>query len=209
MSLIDNKTREQKIQEKNIKHKNRFLGIYESDKKINEYNEKVNLDLNKINMELDENKTKENILNNTLTMYSIYIISKYYNTCDKIGIAKISIYDKDKNIIPIEYSITNDGQNVNYLFNINTEFSLQNDIFNDSGNMPFITKFENNFCINFYIKNIYVSNLEIFDINNYSDINNGISPIKEIKIFQTDILLYKGTLEIKNQNLIKINKKYN
>ena len=94
---------------------------------------------------------------------------------------------------------------MNYLFNTNSEFSLRNDIFNDSGLIPFISNFEANFCVNFYIKNIYIPIFEYIDINNYSDINNGISPIKEIKIFKTDSLLYKGILELKGQNLIKIN----
>ena len=209
ISILDNKSKEKKIKTKNAKHKSKYLGIYESNKKVNEYNNKVNLDLEKINVELEENKTKENILQNTLTMYSIYILSKYYNTCEKIGIAGISLYDREKNFIPIEYSITNERINVNYLFNNNSEFSPQNDIFNNSTNFPFISNFEPNFCINFYIKNIYISNLEYIDISNYSDINNGISPIKEIKIFKTDILLYKGIIELKNQNLIKINKNHN
>ena len=205
LSLIDNKSKEKN----NIKPKNKFLGIYESNKKVNEYNQKVNLELDKINVEIDENKTKENILQNTLTMYSIYIISKYYNTCDKIGLGKIALYDKNKNIIPIEYSITNEGNNVNYLFNNNLEFSFQTDIFNDSGFIPFISNFEPNFCINFYIKNIYLSKLEYIDILNYSNINNGISPVKEIKLFKTETLLYNGILELKNQNIIKISNNNN
>ena len=117
-------------------------------------------------------------MQNTLTMYSIYIISRYYNTCDKIGLAKISLYDKDKNIIPIEYSITNEGLNANYLFNNNLEFPFQTDIFNESGFVPFISNFDPNFCINFYIKNIHISKLEYIDILNYSNINNGISPTR-------------------------------
>ena len=205
LSLIDNKSKEKNNQERNIKQKNKFLGIYESNKKVNEYNQKVNLELNKINLEIDENKTKENIMQNTLTMYSIYIISRYYNTCDKIGLAKISLYDKDKNIIPIEYSITNEGLNANYLFNNNLEFPFQTDIFNESGFVPFISNFDPNFCINFYIKNIHISKLEYIDILNYSNINNGISPVKEIKLFKTDSLLYDGILELKNENIIKIN----
>ena len=205
LSLIDNKSKEKNKQEKNVKHKNKFLGIYESNKKINEFNKKVSLELDKINMEVSENKTKENILQNSLTMYSIYIISKYYNTCDKIGIAKISLFDKDKKLIPIEYSITNEGININYLFNNNLELSFQADIFNDSGMIPYITNYEPNLCINFYVKNIYITKLEYIEIQNFSDINNGISPVKEIKIFQTDILLFKGILELKNTNIININ----
>ena len=205
LSLIDNKSKEKNNQDKNVKPKNKFLGIYESNKKINEFNKKMSLELDKINMKVAENKTKENILQNSLTMYSIYIISKYYNTCDKIGIAKISLFDKDKKIIPIEYSITNEGININYLFNNNLELSFQADIFNDSGMIPYISNYEPNLCINFYVKNIYITKLEYIEINNFSDINNGISPAKEVKIFQTDILLFKGILELKNTNIIKIN----
>ena len=205
LSLIDNKSKDKNKQGKNVKHKNKFLGIYESNKKINEFNKKISLELDKINMEVAENKTKENILKNSLTMYSIYIISKYYDTFEKIGIAKISLFDKDKKIIPIEYSITNEGININYLFNNNLELSFQADIFNDSGIIPFVSNFEPNLCINFYIKNIYITKLEFIEIKNFSDINNGISPVKEIKIFRTDILLFKGILEPKNINIININ----
>ena len=205
LSFVDSKSKEKNSHEKNIIHKNKFSGKYESNKKVTKYNKKIDLEQEKkINLEIEENKTKENILKNSLTMYSIYIISKYYNTCNKIGILKITVYDKDKNIIPIEYSTTNNGTNINYLFSNNNEFSLRANIFNDLGNIPLIADFEQNFCINFYIKNIYISNIEYIYINNYSDVNNGISPIKEITIYQKDILLYKGYLELNNQSMINI-----
>ena len=150
-----------------------------------------------VNIEIDENKTKENIFQNSLTMYSIYILSKYYDTCDKIGISKISIYDKNKNLIPIEYSNTNEGLNINYLFNMNSQG-------NELNHFPLVTLFKDNFCINFYIKNINNSFLDYIYIYNYSNLNKGISPVKEIKIFKTNILLYKGCLNENNINIIKI-----
>ena len=104
----------------------------------------------------------------------------------------------------IEYSIINEGNNVNYLFNNNLEFSFQTDIFYYSGLIAFILNFKPNFCINCYIKNIYLSKLEYIDILNFSIINNRISPIKEIKLLKTVTLLYNGSLELKNQNIIKI-----
>ena len=104
----------------------------------------------------------------------------------------------------IEYSIINEGNNVNYLFNNNLEFSFQTDIFYYSGLIAFILNFKPNFCINYYIKNIYLSKLEYIDIINFSIINNRISPIKEIKLLKTVTLLYNGSLELKNQNIIKI-----
>ena len=205
ISLLDNKSKEKYNKEKNTKNSNKVLGIYESNKKVNEYNRKLSLDLEKINIKIIENKTKENIFQNTLTMYSIYIISKYYIICDKIGLEKISIYDKDKNLIPIEYSNTNEGINSNHLFNINKKLSLKDDFFDDAEIIPFILNYEPNLCINFYIKNIHIPNIEYIDIHNYSDINKGVSPVKEIKIFKADVLLYKGILELSKPNLIKIN----
>ena len=161
-----------------------------------EYNENFEND-EIVNLEVDESKTKENIFKNNLTMYSIYILSKYYKTCDRIGISKISIYDKNKNLIPVEYSNTNEGKNINYLFEKNIQF-------NESDNSTLIIKYKENFCINFFIKN---KNNILFDyiyIYNFSDVNNGISPVKEIKIFKTNILLYKGFLDLNNPNIIQI-----
>ena len=207
ISLLDNKSKEKYIKEKNTKNKNKFLGIYESNKKVNQYNRKLSFDPEKINIKIIEKKTKtkENIFQNTLTMYSIYIISKYYIICDKVGLEKILIYDKNKNLIPIEYSNTNEGINANNLFNVNQNLKSKDDFFNDTEFIPFILNYDSNLCINFYIKNIYIPNFEYIDIHNYSDINNGISPIKEIKIFKNDVLLYKGILELSKPNLIKIN----
>ena len=60
---------------------------------IKKYNENFEND-EMVNLEVYESKTKENIFKNNLAMYSIYILSRYYNACDRIGISNISIYDK-------------------------------------------------------------------------------------------------------------------
>ena len=184
---------------KNIKIKNRFNGIYDSNIKEIDFNNIHNpIEIEEIvNLDIDENKAKENIFQNSLTMYSIYILSKYYNKCEKIGLSKISIYDANKNLIPIEYANTNEGLNINYLFDMNPEFR-------DSNNFPLIINFKENFCINFYIKNFYIPYLNYIYIYNYSDVNNEISPIKEIKIYKTNYLLYNGCLDLKNPNIIKV-----
>ena len=180
----------------NIKIQNKKNEINNNYNTNNKNNNQIEIE-EMVNLEIDEDKTKENIFQNSLTMYSIYITSKYYNKCDKIGIEKISIYDKYKKLIPIEYSNTNEGININYLFEMNS----QND---ESNTFPLIIDFKENFCINFYIKNINNSFFDYIYIYNYSDVYNGISPVQEIKIFRTNILLYKGNLDLNNPNIIKI-----
>ena len=53
------------------------------------------------NINIDTNKIKENLANNTLTMYRIYILSKYYEKCDNIGLIKILLFDRNERNIPI------------------------------------------------------------------------------------------------------------
>ena len=194
---------------KSIKIKNIYRGIYDSNIKENNVNIKINAknhlpkeDMN--HLETDENKTNENVIQNSLTLYSIYILSKYYKTCDKIGISKIALYDINKNPIPIEHSSTSDGININYVFDLNPQFSYLADFNNDINNIPLIANFTENFYINFSIKNVYNSSFKYIFINNYSDVNNGISPVNEIKIFKSNIFLYKGLLNINDPNVIQI-----
>ena len=192
---------------KSIKIKNIYRGIYDSNIKENNININVKNQLPKENLnhlETDENKTNENVIKNSLTLYSIYILSRYYNTCNKIGISKIALYDINKNPIPIEHSSTSDGININYVFDLNPQFSYQADFNSDINNIPLIANFSENFYINFSIKNIYNSSFTYIFINNYSDVNNGISPVNEIKIFKSNIFLYKGVLNVNNPNVIQI-----
>ena len=87
---------------------------------------------------------------------------------------------------------------------MNPQFSYQADFNNDVNNIPLIANFTENFYINFSIKNIYNSSFKYIYINNYSDVNNGISPVNEIKIFKSNIFLYKGLLSVNNPNVIQI-----
>ena len=194
---------------KSIKIKNIYRGIYDSNIKENNVNINIkvknNLPKEDMNhLESDENKTNENVIQNSLTLYSIYILSRYYNSCDKIGISKIALYDTNKNPIPIEHSSTSEGININYVFDLNPQFSYQADFNNDVNNIPLIANFTENFYINFSIKNIYNSSFKYIFINNYSDVSNGISPVNEIKIFKSNIFLYKGFLNDNDPNIIQI-----
>ena len=155
----------------------------------------------KMKIEIDENKVKENISQNTLTMYTIYILSKYYNKCKKVGLRKIIIFDKNGNTIPVicfnsnsnlsnRQSLTN-----NNLFNSSNR---NNNFSNKSKDSPFIMEFKKNLYINFYIKHIKSNSIDFIQIINYSDIKNDISSIKNIQIFKGNHLIYKGILTEKN-----------
>ena len=150
-------------------------------------------------------------------MYTIYIISKYYQNCDKVGLTKLIPFDKNGNNIPIIcYNINcplNHKQKIGIssLFNytktdnqnISNNFSLYEC---NNKDIPFIIEFKNNLYINFYIKNINSENIDYIQINNYIDINNKISPIKHIEIFKANHLIYNGFLsELNTINKIFLN----
>ncbi len=197
---------------RNIRIKNKYNGIYDSNIKkeknykidlINNINNRQMDEEELVNVEFDENKTNENKSQNSLTKYSIYILSKYYNY-EKIGISKIALYDVNKNLIPIEFSNTSDNIKVNYLFDVNPQYSHLSDKINDSYNIPLIADSKQNYIINFYINDIYKPFFDSIYIYNYSDVINGISPVKEIEIIKEKEILYKGSLELNNPNIIKI-----
>jgi len=138
----------------------------------------------------------ENIIKNNMTMYSIYILSKYENNFSKIGIAKIGLYDKNNNEIFTLYSNANinkdnnEEENINYLFNEN--------------NRPFISEYKENLYINFYINSKKVYILKYIKILNYENKKEEISAVKEIKIYHGKKKLFNGILSINNENIIDI-----
>ena len=153
----------------------------------------------KIKEEIDENKIKENISQNTLSMYTIYILSKYYPHCSKIGLSKITLFDKNGNAIPIICSNTNSNSNnwknieaLNLFNSIMTNNSPSNG--NKNKDFPFIMEYKKNLYINFYIKNVKTNNIDYIQINNYSDLKNDISPVKNIHIFKGNKMIYKGII---------------
>ena len=137
---------------------------------------------------INNNKILENITQNTLTMYSIYIISYYFTDFKKIGLSKIILLNKDNKAIPVICSNNNCGKDSNKLFDI-TNFNKIN-----CHNKPFITDFKKNLYINFYVNNIQSNNIKYIQITNYIDIKNKISPIGKIEIFQEKKLIFKGIL---------------
>ena len=136
----------------------------------------------------NENKVLQNINQNALIMYSIYIISYYFTDFHKIGLSKIVLLNENNEPIPVICSNNNCGKDSNKLFDISTTNK------DKSSNKPFITEFKNNIYINFYINNIQSNHIKYIHIKNYTDLKNKISPVGKIEIFQAKKLIFKGIL---------------
>ena len=145
----------------------------------------------------NENKVIQNITQNTLTMYSIYIISHYFTDFNKIGLSKILLLNKNNESIPVICSNNNCGKDTNILFDISG-------INNKNYNKIFITEFNNNIYINFYINNIQSNNIKYIQIKNYTNIKKKISPVGKIEIFQEKKLIFKGILNSNKISNIEI-----
>ena len=145
---------------------------------------------------IEDKNIIENVVQNNMSMYSIYIISKYEKNFSKIGIQRIGLYDKNNNEIFILYSNSNinmenkEEENINYLFN--------------EKNRPFISEFKNNMYINFFISIKKADNLKYIKILNYENQNEEISSVKEIKIYHGKKRLFNGILSINCENVIDI-----
>ena len=157
-----------------------------------------------------EKKVIQNINENSLTMYSIYIISHYFTDFNKIGLSKISILDKNKKSIPVICSNNNCSKDSNKLFSI----TYNQDNINNT-KTPFIIEFKKNIYINFYINNSHNNDLKYIQIMNYLDIKNRVSPVGKIEIYQGKKLIFKGMLNsnkisnieiVKEKNNINVNK---
>ena len=147
-----------------------------------------------------EKKVIQNINQNTLTMYSIYIISHYFTDFNKIGLSKVQILDKNKKVIPVICSNNNCSKDSNNLFFVSNN--------NNNAIKPFITEFKKNIYINFYINNAHSKDIKYIQISNYLDIKNRISPVGKIEIYQGKKLIFKGILNSnKISNIEIINKK--
>ena len=223
VSLFD-KLKKYKNGKKIKKNKLEIGFLNNSNIKTNETNANTNTNYyidNTTNNNLDDNKIKENLVNNALTMYTIYIISKYYQNCDKIGLTKIIPFTKNGINVPIVcYNINcslNNKQKIGIssLFNysklnndnISNNFSLYEC---NNKDIPFILEFKNNLYINFYIKNINADNIDNIQINNYIDLKKNISPIKHIEIFKGNKIIYNGFLsEFNTVNKILLNSNNN
>ena len=188
---INNSKLQSKSKKKNksSQHIN-FVGS--SSKKQNINNINVNIKL------LEDKNIIDNVIQNNMTMYSIYILSKYEKNFSKIGIYKIRLYNQNNEEIFILYSNANinnkksEEENINYLFN--------------KKNRPFISEFRENLYINFYINVKKANNLKYIEIINYENKKEEISAVKKIKIYQGKKKLFNGILNINGENIIDISK---
>ena len=163
-----------------------------------------NPEFSNINMKnSSEKKVIQNINQNALTMYSIYIISYYFTDFNKICLYLVLVLDKNKKSIPVICSNNNCGKDSNKLFLISN---------NNNVKKPFITDFKKNIYINFYIHNSHINDIKYIQITNYLDIKNRISPVGKIEIYQGKKLIFKGILnsnKISNIEIIKSKKNEN
>ena len=166
--------------------------------------------------EINKDKIIENISNNSLNTFSIFISHKYYKEANKISLKKIKLFDFSDNEIPVIFYRTNADFNNGRLFNttmtnleINKENNLRDEIMKN--NIPFLTGIKKDIYIYFYLNNNQSDNIKYIQIENYSNkMNKNISPVKNVEIYKGQNLIYKGilinyinTIEINN-----INKKY-
>ena len=196
------------------KSKKKYQNFNKNCKKKNSVNLRENN--NHFYKDENENEIKDNLIKNNLTMYSIYILSKYDEEFIKIGLSKIELYDKNNNEIYIVYANSDASDNNN-----NTDRSEKQDInnlFNFSKNRnigscdrsilkenkPFITEFKNNLYINFFVNVIQSTNIKFIKISNYSNSDEKISPVKEISIYHGKKKLFHGNLNFNCFNMINI-----
>ena len=185
-----------------------YINIDKTEKTTNKKKQikfSYNPELSNLNQKIfSEKKVIQNINQNSLTMYSIYIISHYFTDFNKIGLSKVVILDKNNKSIPVICSNNNCGKDSNKIFNI------QNDTNNTNNNKkPFITGFKKNIYINFYINNAHSKDIKSIQITNYLDIKNRVSPVGKIEIYQGKILIFKGILNSNKISNIEIVNKQN
>ena len=187
------------------KRKNKSYNNNHSNKRgASAIKERVNLDKFKINDWAEEDRIIENVIQNDITMYYINIISKYDDNCNKIGLAKIKLYDKNNNEIFIIFSNSNISdfgeENVNYLFNLKKYHY---------NNKPFISEFKDNLYIKFGVSLKKSNILKYIKIINYEDKKEKISSVKEIQIFHGKKKLFEGILNVNYDNKINISENIN
>ena len=178
----------------------------------NEINYKENNYVNDImdnnsNNEMNNDKIIENISNNSLNTYSIFISHKYYKSQNKIALKKIKLFDLNDNEIPVIFYRTNADFNNGRLFNTtmtNLEFKKESNLRDEimKNNIPFLTQIQKDIYIYFYLNNNKSENIKYIQIENYMNkLNKNVSPVKNIEIYKGQNLVYKGAL-LNNVNII-------
>ena len=181
-----------------------YINIDKTEKNMNKKKQikfSYNPEFSNLNQKnFSDKKVIQNINQNSLTMYSIYIISHYFTDFNKIGLSKVVILDKNNKMIPVICSNNNCGKDSNQIFNGQ----------NNNNKKPFITEFKKNIYINFYINNAHSKEIKSIQITNYLDIKRRISPVGKIEIYKGKILIFKGILNSnKISNIAIVNKQNN
>ena len=199
-----------KITENDGKNRNNSVN-----KKYNDSNKLKNIPINfennyDLKNDIDENKIYENIENNSINTYSIFIFQKYHKIFHKIALKKIKIFDINNKEILIMFYQTNADYDNGTLFNtmmtnknlLNEQNNFRDDILDN--NIPFITGANKDINIYFHINSNKSNNIKYIQIINYKNqINSEISPVKNIEIFKGQNVIYKGILNDDN-NIIQI-----
>ena len=152
--------------------------------------------------EIVDNKIMENISKNTLTMYSLYLLTDNYKDYinKKIGLNKIRIYDENFEEIPVICYNTNADYDSGKLFNSTpTKNSSIKNVINENEELSIATTVNKDIYINFYINNLKSKTVKFIKIFNYSKENldkneENIYPVESMEIFKENIELFKGIL---------------
>ena len=200
MTVYDNKESQRNNRQYSLKHKN--------EEYYNQKNFFQNAQIN--NEEINKDKIIENISNNSLNTYSIFISHKYYKEIKKIALKKIKLFDINNKEIPVIFYRTNADFNNGRLFNTtmtNLELNKQNNLRDEimKNNIPFLTQIKKDIYIYFYLNNNQSENIKYIQIENYlNKMNKTINPVKNVEIYKGQNLIYKGTL-MNNINVIDMN----
>ena len=169
--------------------------------KLNNIHNNIGLIYNNKN-EIEINKMIENIENNSINTYSIFIFHKYYKNTSKIGLKKIKIFDLNNNELPIIFYKTNADDDNGKLFNtMITNISLLSKTNNSKeeridNDIPFITEIKRDINIYFHINSNKSNKIKYIKIINYNNKNNReINSMEIIEIFKGSNVIFQGVLK--------------
>ena len=200
ITIIDNEENKKNYRQTSLSDTKNIFNTRKNSKENNMIN----------NNEITDEKIIENISNNSLNTYSIFISHKYYKNIEKIALKKIKLFNITDIEIPVLFYRTNADYNNGRLFNTtmtNLELNKQNDLKDDTSKntIPFLTQIHKDIYIYFYLNNKQSKNIKYIEIENYQNKNNkNISQVKEVEIYNGQNLVYKGILR-DNINKIQMN----
>ena len=168
------------------------------------------------NTDIDEKKILDNISENSITMFSIFILTKYNDNYNKIGLSKIRVLDITNNEIPIICYNSNAEYDSGKLFNTKMNNNMKkndNNQGNNEYNCELMSEFKENIHINFYLNSKDSEDIGYIFFENYSNDNDNISYVKNIEILKGNLLIFKGKLKdvsgVSDFNIIKVINKFN